>query len=428
MRFQHLLILSFLIIATSCKKESDTEAPTISILAPSDGASYNVFDTILVRVDVSDNEQVKRVSVALLDNGVGVLPTVSREVGQQSANNIGLALPINNIQLETGQYSLRVRATDGANDENQFVSVFVQEEPKRFRGVIAVCDAGVNQEIHRFDSVLNQTLLTTLNMDRGVGALSSVSQQVVIGGGQVGGLRAIHVDDGSQQWNVPNLGIGTIPYFHHAHTSNNTVYVSSEDGFIRGFNQFGAVVFSGQATSAHRAVYQWSQADHIISEQVQISGPARKFVVYFNNSGIVANEFFTDLTIVEAFPRQDDDALLFGNQDGDGVIQTMSIDFGPGFEPRDFPGEPITAVEQLDANNYIVATTLSLYKYTYSNNNLQNLGTSSLITDMDYELISGSIYAAAGNELLSINPNSGSSNVIASFGSPVVKALPFCNK
>jgi hypothetical protein len=427
MRFTLLLILSLLIGIVACKKKDDTQGPSMSIISPSDGSSFSVFDTILVELQVSDNEIVTSVSVTLLDNGVAVIPTVSRSINQANANVV-LALPISNLYLETGQYSLRARATDGKNEENKFISVFVQEEAKRFRGLMAITENAGSVAVYRLDSVFNQSVLHVTAMDLSAASISSYAQQVYIAGGVSGDLLALDINDGSIRWDAPNLGIGTIPYFHFTHIASNILYASNDDGFIRGYNEFGGVVFNADVLSGYRAGYEWKQDNKLISEQKLITGNDRKLVIYFAGSGAIESEYLIDKSLIAAFQRQGSDALIFGNRNGDGVIQIFNTDFGPGFEPRTFNGEPLKVVDQLDANNYLIATSSGLYKYTYSNNNLQMISGNQSILDLQYDLLTGVLYAISGTDILAIDPNSGNSSTIGSLGAPIKRILPFYNK
>ena len=65
MKLATLLVfwLSLALVYSGCKKERDEVPPEVRIQAPVTLSSFNVFDDVTIRVEVSDDKQLTEVSV-----------------------------------------------------------------------------------------------------------------------------------------------------------------------------------------------------------------------------------------------------------------------------------------------------------------------------------------------------------------------------
>jgi len=423
MRIHFLLILCSAVILSACEKDGDLNPPQVTILSPSSGTSFMVTDTILVRIRVTDDVNIESVSAQLTDNGIAVSERSSLMLNQPEAEVI-LPIEIDRIQLPTNNYTIAVRASDGTNDDNAFRSVFVQEIPLAFKGLIAVTEVSGNVNVHRTDSAFNSTVISTMQLNGTVGTMNSFHQQFIIGGGVTGDLVALDAGNGSVLWSVPNLGIGTLPYFWDARfvREDLLVYVLDELGNIRGRNETGLTLFNATSSNGHRPLRGWVINDRFVSLEESTAGAGFQLATYFKPSGVTAGVFPMDKDVIEIFPRQGSEGVLFGNR------QLFDSQFGPGFEPRDIPGEPIAAVVQITNDLYIVATPSAVYRYTYTNNNLLPIAAGMGIRDMDYDLITGAVYAATGSQVLALDPSNGNSTIVSSFGEPVQRVFVVQNK
>ncbi len=127
-----LLIPCLLLIA--CKKDSDDEAPTVTITAPLDGLTIIMPDTIAVAATAQDNEQLEILNFGLVDenlNWVGERIFISDPSNPSSFN---IALPVTDLDIASGTHFVEVLAGDGTNDEREFVEVNVIAIPRTYLG------------------------------------------------------------------------------------------------------------------------------------------------------------------------------------------------------------------------------------------------------------------------------------------------------
>ena len=68
-----------LVFLFSCSKDKDDIKPTIIVHSPIELQQVNGIDTLQVRASISDDRNIERVSVSLLDaNGIPVLSTTTK--------------------------------------------------------------------------------------------------------------------------------------------------------------------------------------------------------------------------------------------------------------------------------------------------------------------------------------------------------------
>lgn len=412
-----LLILSILAVFSSCRKETDEEEPSITVLYQN-GSSFNYGDTISLRIRVTDNVEVERVQMNLLKNGISFGTSGSSDVFQQSSE-LGLELVISDRTIETGNHSLNIFATDGNNDENLFLSIWVNELPLRFTGLVAITENGSNVFLNRFDSILAPETPQNLIMDYGASALNSFSQELIIGGAGNGDLLGVSLLDLNTNWSYPNLGNTNLPFFLDAqyNGSKRITYVCQEDNNIRGFNSNGINQFNANTISTHRPLRSW-----VIGERVVVLEKDRSLNQYqltpFFFSGIAETSFPSDMEVVELFERSAGSAIMLGNRNGSGVIRIYSETNGPGFELRELSGIPFTCAIQFNADQYLIGTSSSLYAFNYTSNSLLPV-LSATASSMVYDPVSGGVYFLSGANVVVYNPsNATTSNVGTISGNP----------
>ena len=96
------VLVCCLLAVWSCKKPEDLTPPTLVVHTPTDGTHYNALDTIIIDLDVSDNNVVQTVSVELItQNSALALPGKSIVVCADN-DHLVFQYPLNEIHLESG--------------------------------------------------------------------------------------------------------------------------------------------------------------------------------------------------------------------------------------------------------------------------------------------------------------------------------------
>jgi len=368
------LILVFIIagsLGVACKKDTDTTSPSITITAPATSSSFNVFDTITVAAIVKDDEQLESISIRLLDQDqVPVLPTISVSASSNSVSFSKL-LPISNIHLSTGTYYVNVFASDGKNDANSFVQITVIEAPLEVERYIVVSRPGSG--LVRLDTIDDQFsigLQSQWNGDHSTTAVNSYHQQIVVGGGDVSAALSLDGEYASVVWSAANLNISSLPYFKDVHFSEDHLitYMTNEDHQIRGYNENGSVVFSAMSSSIYRPKKVIGHGSLVIVELESIVPPLNRLGSYWRSSGVLWQDHPLSMDVVYMNPRNSDRLIMFGNENGQAVVEERDLDNGSFWTLTSLPSGTLNDATAINATSYLLAHENGLYRYDYSTN------------------------------------------------------------
>jgi hypothetical protein len=423
----HLLTLAFLLLIMSgCRKDKDETGPVIEILSPGNGYSLNIPDTLAIVVTVSDDRTVGTVRISLAnDNGVPIAAPINVTVNAPSAT-IERSMIVDSEHVVSGTYSLSVHASDGTNTTSAFRSVLVTEAPLRLRALFIIPPG--SGPITRIDSVGGQSNAGSVqNMSEA--EINSFGQHLYLAGGPNAPLQVMAASPQGTSWQLTNQNATAGPYFTRLRTDpyDQRTYVSSNDGLIRAFKTGSTPVFNAQAFPGFRPYDNVVVGDRLMSEQHAIGQDEKRLVAYAYHSGALLQNFPLDIDVVEMYRHSDQQALLFGNRDGDGVIQLRNVVQGGMYEMRIFDDQEIIAVEQLTPTSYVVALQYQLIRFSYANNSIYPL-LNMTVSDIAYDRANGSILAGSGQEILVIDPTTG--NVVNNITVPtsIGWILPLLNR
>jgi hypothetical protein len=412
MRYEQcaLLLACLASLYCGCRKDGDEEAPTVQILMPSAGIQVFVPDTLAVGVAVSDNEIVESLSVLVTDQfGVPIAPPVAVSVQAASAT-VQLDLPLISERIEDGMYILTILASDGANDGRALLTITVHAAPLRLRAIYATPLAGSPGPlaVSRIDSTGEVSTFLTLS------ELSGMAVDVdylYTAGTQFEDLARHSLSNGIGTTMVPNPGMASpsTPYFSGLRfdPSDGRIYCGSRDGFVRGFTPSGTQAFTGSSPSGFYSERTVVVDDHLASIAVNPVTQERLLVAHARSSGTVLATFPFAARPENLFATDDVHALLFGEQDGEGVIQLINVQQGGVLELRTFPAEPLLAVVSTSPGMYLIALNSGLKRYVFQSNAATDLVTGQVFTSLAYDDVSGGVWAGSGNQIQLIDPISG---------------------
>lgn len=433
MRYEQLaaLLLASAFIGVSCKKDKEQDAPVVTIIAPQDGFSIAVPDTLVVSADVSGSSGVDRVSITLSDaNGVPVTGGVTIVPASNPAR-IGIGLPLLSDHIPSGNCTLLVQAFSGDRSTKEYRHVSVTGTPQRLRAILVLSapDPGTVQ-VHRIDSVGTLSLLNTFVSDLGGAVVDSYDQTWSMMGPLTGPLSALAPDGVHVRWQLPNQSTGGIPWFTSLDAlADHRFYVGGSDGSLRGYNALsGASEFVAFLTTGFRSKRASLVTDRVLVAEKNLDGTQFKLRICQAFSGALLDEQFLDKDIIAMFGRDASHALLFGDRNGQGVVEDRDLGGGGGWEPRTW-ASPITAVAQVEEGVHLVALANGdLERFTYGNAGATTIASGAPVRSIGYDPVSGLAYAGRGTEVIAIDPGSGTITGTWSIGADVKYVLVLLNK
>lgn len=430
MHQQRAWILMLLVFCCAgCRKDRDENAPSVQILAPAAGSSFSIPDTIRVRVAASDDRMLESLVIEVVDvNGISIATPVVVNLYQSSAT-VEHEVVIDSERLLSGTYTIVARASDGANDGRDFLDIHLNEAPWRLRSIflapVFTTSSATIQRVDSTGSVSNWIIVLDLN---GI-AVDSYSQHLMIAGSQLGPFLALPTAAGSYPWQRPPTS-NDVPEQFTGLTVDPTdgrTYFATRDGFIRGFTGEGAERFTAQTMAGYRCEAIVVMNDRVATWQEAVVGQDVK-VVSYSAAGTVLEVLQVEHDRVALFSRTASSALLFANDDGSGLIEDLNITAGGTPEVRTFAGEEIRAVVRLDANSFVIALPDRLVRFSYEANTIVELASSIVADALAYDPATGALLAAHGNDLYTIDPNSGITTNTLTAGIQIGHILPLRNR
>lgn len=412
MRDQHwaLLLGCTLLFCGACRKDKDNTAPTVLILSPVAGSTVAVPDTITIGVHVEDDGLVEQLTVFLADaNGTPVGPTVQVAVNSSSAH-LAVDLPIISERMETGEYVITARASDGENDGRSFLDLNIQAAPLRVRSVFVVPAGGTPGPVTilRIDSTGTATAWTTV-AELG-GACIDLDHLLVAGTTSLP-LSRVNVSSGSSSTLLANNSIpgSTITYFHGLtiDPTDGRAYIGTLDGSVRGFNAQGHGAFTATCPTGSYSEHTVVVGDLVVSATHDPVLGTRALANFAYSSGVLLTQFPLDLEPIGLFDHGNEHVLVFGNRNGAGVIQERNVQAGAVYEMQVFAGDPIRAVAKLDEQTFVIARSTDLVRFSYANNGFASLLPGTTADALVHDRASGSVLAGVGDQLITVDPNTG---------------------
>lgn len=418
------------LLLISCKK--DDQAPTppeINILLPVENTVYDVFDTVLVKFEVSDNDRLTNVTVSLLDaNNMPALPGITVTPGSASAT-ITMNYVLSDIHLASGYYFIKVYANDGSTGTYRTRKIYITEAPLTLKAAYIVSMPNAStRALYKIDSLQNIVSCGTWPGDLLKMDISSWYGDLYLGGYYYGQTQAVELDDNTPLWNL-NATVSSNPYFTDLAVSGKTLYVAHYDGRIKGYNYTGQVNYNA-AAAPNWTVRKIARHDtYMIADIREMTSAQRKLVVFNGSTGAGLQETYMNQDVVGFFTKDNNDVFCFGNDAGQGKMEIYQLSTNGFWTPYPVPAGTISSVAQVDAGTYLVAhSNGNIYKYTYSNNSFLIHVPGVSASKVCFDPVSQLIYTIEGSQVKRYNYLTGALVNTVTHSAPIYDLVLLYNK
>lgn len=389
---------AFIILLTAilygCKKDEDTLSPVVNIISPYDNQSFNVYDTMSIYAEVSDDNQLTAISVGLVnEHMIPVLPSVNIQP-QGKETEFSQPYWISDVHLASGTYYVKVTASDGTNESNTYRKIDLTAAPRERKGFYLLSENTGSTSIHFMDESFSISPKLTLSGDYSSSAINSYYQDLYTAGIYTGNLHGIELESHAVKWSVQGIA-GAAPDFTNVYNDGSYTYVSFYDGTIKGYDHNGIVKYTSSLSQGFYPVKVFRHGDYIITEQRSISSAARNIVLYYAGNGSGFQQTILSQDIVEFFTKDVDNIFMFGNNNGQAVMEIYNISSNGSWQPHAMPAARLLSATQVDNNTYLLGfDNNTVYKYTYFNNSLITWLTNLKATDMIYDQVRNEVIIA----------------------------------
>jgi Bacterial Ig domain len=362
-----LFVITFLFM--SCRKDDDTEPPSVVITAPAAGTNYDVTDVFTVTVELSDNVALSKLEVRVVTQDlIQALPTSTHQVSG-SVQTLNVVYALDDVRMLSGAYFIEAIAYDEAgNTEHAFVQINVAAVPLRLKGVIAATVAGNTVTIGEIDSLWNYNSLALHTSDFTDLAVSSWWQQAAFTGKITGAFRSWSFDGNYPGWTTsafPSTG----DYWGKCDAIEREWYINFRaDGVIR------AKSWNGQNTTQYTANAGYffnaftCSGDYFFADQVDASGVNRVLAVFDKQTGGGAVQQTALNTVpLMLFPRDNNSIFIASNSGGQGKLLIYDFAMNGTWEPVALPVGQLISAAQVDSNTLLLSMSDgNIYKFTYN--------------------------------------------------------------
>lgn len=361
-------ILTFcLLLLISCKKDEDTEPPVVEITSPSDGAQYNVGDTIRIVMDIADNVELDDVEIKLTDNNLTpVMPSVVMETSGEGGT-LRLEYFLDDLSVRSGQYYIQATVHDEArNNDKDFVAVNITEIPLALKGIIAVTTLPGFVTLHNIDTAWMATSPGTFPGDFTDIAVNSYWQQVVLTGAVTGLARCISLDGSTPGWTV-NPFPSTGAYWGNVLAHGRDWLINYRaDGAIKASTWNNTISTQYNANSGYFFRNFTFSGDKFYADMVDATGSMRLLGVFAGGGGAV-QQALLNIDPVMLLPRDETTIYIAGNQGNQGKLLIYDYGTNGTWEPVILPAGKVLSASEVDANTLLIAMDNgNIYKFTYS--------------------------------------------------------------
>lgn len=394
-------IFALVALLYGCKKDEDTLAPVVDIIAPYDNQSFAVYDTLSISAKVSDDVQLQSLYAVLVNEQL--IPVETAVNISVSGKDMTVLQPyiIDNIHLVSGTYYIKISASDGTNETNVYRKISLTAAPRQRKGFYLISGNSTNTSVDYLSEGFAITPKLSLSGDYSAAAINSYYQDLYTVGAYTGSINAIDLESHQVKWSVQGTA-GSAPDFTEIYNDGNYTYVSFYNGTIKGYDQNGTEKFTAALAQNFYPLKTFHHDDYLLSEQKDIASPAKNLVLYFASNGSAFQQTALGQDIVEFFTKDSDNVFMFGNNGGSGVMEIYNVSSNGSWSPHGMPAARLLSATQVNGDTYLLGfDNNTVYKYTYFNNSLITWLTNVKATDMFYDEVNNEVIIAENMKISS---------------------------
>lgn len=415
-----LILFLIPLLFFSCKKERDEQPPRVVVEAPYENQTFSTVDTLLVDVQISDNKQLKSLTISLVTDAFEPTGEALSYPISGTSTHLTIDFIIDRPLLDSNPYYLMMQASDGENLSSTFVQIqlhAIAREIERFLTVtktefnaLVFSGMGFNAPSQQLDVGIDYT-----------GAALNYRQNIFgIVGGDHGAASFYTTTDFSLKSAIPNYGTPSLDYFF------GLDYSTEAEHFIllqrlpqyRLLDKYGLPLASQGLQPGYLPTRAFQSGKTIFVEQQVLSSPSR-ILSNYTPQGLLLNTYTVDGPVRLVSPKDVNANFIWIDSPG-GLRLVISDNTDQLLEPiYSREGEELYAAIEVSEGVFLISTATGIYRYSYLSGNTTVLNQNLHPTLLTYEPIDGMIYAVEGNTVHKLT-NIGQEIDSYTFANPVV--------
>jgi len=369
-------------VCQSCKKNSDTNSPQITITKPLENQQFNIYDIITVIANVCDDKKLVSIDVSVTNDSFITMMSTPTIHPENNCYDVNLDIKITDIHLATGIYYVLVRASDGVNETRAFQEIHITTLPKKLKYLIVVSKNAGEITLSKIDSTFTLSPIKTLTTDYCGSAVSSDAQLFYIAGKYTGDVSVFSTISWLLQWSVPAIVSPPFPYFEAISVHNSQLYVSYREGKFEIFDDAGSIIAQRVIDFGNYPTVFTPIKDKLLTYERSPSDMTRQMVVYFTPSYSIQQKNLVTCEIQNIYEKDADNYFVLCNEVNSAIIKLYTLSTHNFWDAYTIAAGNIVSSAQVDDNSFLYISNNTVYWYNYqtsgsvsmlSGQNLQNL-------------------------------------------------------
>ena len=381
-------------------------SPVVNIVSPSENTIYQVFDTVQVSLTAMDETSLNSVTAQIVDaNFVAVTGALPVNVSAQNASGHA-EIVIDDKLLPTADYYVLVRASDGANETNEYRKIKIVALPKKRRAVYySTVDGNSNGSVWKVDSLFQGTeLWIQPGQDILKLCVNSLTDRLSLVGNYSTGIFHYDIPNRTVVWSDQVFTVAQTERFKDLTCFENTTYTALYDRELRSYGLNGSLTMNLQ-TGDYRPELLFVNEDFLAVEMNLVGGNEHFIFVYNRATRVLLWQLQLPMDLVAVCPYQSNEVFLFGNDGSQARVLQYDLGTNAYWEPRQLPTGKVLDAVQMDGAKYAIAHENGLYSYTYSPNYLNLITAGTSFQSVSFDVDNATLIGATQNVLNEITTN-----------------------
>ncbi len=395
-----LILIAITIV--SCKKDKENILPVITVLSPLENSTFAIPDLIPIHAEIEDDKLIQSISVVIVDEELKPVTNAKNYFPKSKSHTLIDDFDIPGINLNTGNYYLKIKANDAQDFKNKYVQIFIEGSPRILDQIIVLTQPGNNNiKISGIADFGNISELFTIEGDYSASAVSSKHQRIFISGIEKINLRAYDLYTTQLSWEkgiIPHWPMHNSKCMHY----DDMLYVTFNYRDIFGYDFDGLEKYNSKVDEMDSPGRVYKHTNFILSDIQKKNGSIPYVSAFHAASGVEAQRINTSFKVVDFISRNDDLVTIIANSSGYGTIWEYNV---TNNEIRNLFNSDKLFLSSVgrNSNTIYISTPDCIAEYSVNTNTFVPVLYQPNVKHMAYEELSDLLLAANNTELLLIN-------------------------
>lgn len=360
------LVLLFIILLFSCRKEENSSIPVIEVHLPEYLALYDVYDTISVQATISDEIELESIQVKLTDSNFN--PVTKAEVFYPGTMdyNLSTKIVIDNPSLESGHYYVLVKANNGNNSKNKYQEIILQGLEQEFKQLLIITEGTANTiQVFRTDDLESADILTTFDGDFTASAISPADKLLFVAGENSLNLLAYNLETNTVAWQKQKTP-GLPMHNPECLCFNGLLYTTYNYNYIHGYTATGQINYDVFIDEFDAPGIIYKHSDFILTEIQKKNAVDPYIATTFALTGEEKQRRLITDDVVAFESVDEDQVLVIFNKNNQGSIYLYDVQNDLMSFRHDVP-ERINTTVKVSGETLVLAGNEKLFAYSMEN-------------------------------------------------------------